>query len=230
MSDQTTATDVNALLDDLDTRVFRDGSTHMNINDLSAVSPGDTLDGGFYAGQFRIGNDLYALIISPKDEGEIEEAQWGQFGEILEGAGSCCHGHANTVAMAEAGSDAARWMLALEINGHADWYLPSRDELELCYRNLKPSAHENYCTFRDGDNPSSVPVGYPYASDSPAQAKAEAFQEEGTEAFATRLYWSSTQCSSYDAWGQHFSDGSQHYFDEHYELRARAVRRVKLSH
>ena len=26
----------------------------------------------------------------------------------------------------------------LRIAGHADWYLPSQDELEIIYRNLKP--------------------------------------------------------------------------------------------
>ena len=39
--------------------------------------------------------------------------------------------------MAEAGSDLAKKMLALEIDGHADWYLPAQAELMLCFVNAR---------------------------------------------------------------------------------------------
>jgi len=38
-------------------------------------------------------------------------------------------------------------------------------------------------------------------------------------------YWTSTQYSDDDAWGQYFNDGSQGYDDKSYEGRVRAVRR-----
>lgn len=200
----------------------------MHIQDLENVAFGTPLSGGFYAGQFQVGDELYALIVSPKQEGELEEAKWGEMGEVISEAKSCFDGLTNTRAMAESGSDLARWMMALEINGQSDWYLPSRDELEICYRNLKPTDQENFCTFRDGDNPSSSPVGYPYSSDSPAKTLSGGFQNGGEEAFAPRLYWASTQYSSYYAWGQGFDGGRQDCIDKANELRARAVRRVLI--
>ncbi|MGN7007221.1 DUF1566 domain-containing protein, partial [Neisseria sp. P0008.S004] len=87
-------------------------------------------------------------------------------------------------AMKDAGNNAAEWALQLNIAGHTDWYLPSRDELELCYRNLKPTDENNWASFRDGDNPSSLPTGYPYTEQSPQQTSATAFQGGGSEAFA----------------------------------------------
>ena len=46
------------------------------------------------------------------------------------------------------------------------------------------------------------------------------------ELFAKEWYWSSTQHSPNNAWHQYFHDGYQYYHHKHYQLRARAVRRV----
>lgn len=130
---------------------------HMNESTQTIpTTPGEAFEGGFYAGRFMLDGAEYALIVSPKFEGELEEAVWGERRKDIPGATSCNDGLANTRAMAEAGSAIARWMLAMDINGFTDWYLPSRDELELCYRNLKPTTQTNYTSFRDGDNPSSL--------------------------------------------------------------------------
>lgn len=50
------------------------------------------------------------------------------------------------------------------------------------------------------------------------------------EAFAKEWYWSSTQYAADEscAWYQLFGYGGQNYYHKGYELRARAVRRVKL--
>jgi len=152
---------------------------------------------------------------------------WGERGLDVPGADSFFDGAANTAAMAAAGSALGKWAQALEINGFSDWYLPSRDELELIYRHLKPTTEDNW--RRCGDNPSSVPAGYPYASQLPAQTTVDAFREGSTEALAAEWYWSSTQSSPNDAWFQGFDDGYQVNNDKAYEGRARAVRRFKLS-
>jgi hypothetical protein len=89
--------------------------------------------------------------------------------------------------MAEAGSPLAQWARGLDINGNTDWCIPARDVLELGYRHLKPTTYENSCSFRDGDNPSSIPAGYPYTEQLPAQTAAEAFREGGAEAFEPDL-------------------------------------------
>ena len=191
--------------------------------------PGTPFEGGFYVGQLRIGTELFALIVSPKAEGDAANVAWSKRGQDIPGAASCCDGMANTKAMAEAGSALAQTLLQLDIGGFTDWYLPSRDELELVYRYLKPTAGANYASFRDGDNPSSAPAGYPYTENSPAQTAAEAFQAGGAEALEQRWYWASTQYSANYAWCQYFSYGSQYCLVKGHEGRARAVRRFKLS-
>jgi len=201
----------------------------MNNATITASLPaiGTPFEGGFFAGLFYLNGDTYALIVSPRAQGELEEAAWGPRGLDIS-ARSYNDGMANTQAMADAGSDLARWMLALEISGFTDWYLPSRDELEILYRNLKPTTASNY-TWRAGDNPSSVPPGYPYTEEVPAQTAAAAFQDGAGEALSPEWYWSSTQYSPTNAWIQDFADGDQHDVHKGGEYRARAVRRFKVT-
>ncbi|KJV33239.1 hypothetical protein VI06_03335 [Aquitalea magnusonii] len=198
----------------------------MTASILPAI--GEAFEGGFFANRIRIGANEFALIVAPKSTGEITMA-WGSLGEDIEAARSCFDGMANTQAMAEAGSELAKWALSLDIDGHTDWYIPSRDELEICYRNLKPTDQENYCSFRDGDNASSVPPGFLYTEQSPAQTAVSAFQAGNTEAFDSRWYWASTQYSPHYAWDQHFGGGDQYDGLKGLELRARAVRRVLIA-
>lgn len=190
---------------------------------------GTAFEGGFFAGLFTLNGETYGLVVAPKAQGELEEASWGKAGTDLQSAISFNDGMANTRAMAEAESDLARWMLALDINGFADWYLPSRDELEICYRNIKPTEQHNYCSFRDGENPSTTPVSYPYTATNPAQTQAVPFAAGGEEAFAPSWYWASTQCSPDGAWVQGFGGGFQDLVRKSHEYRARAVRRFKIT-
>ena len=194
---------------------------------LETPAIGEVFEGGFFAGRFRIGPNEFALIVSPKSIGETT-MEWGAYGKDVEAARSCFDGLTNTQAMAEAGSELAKWALALSIGGHADWYIPSRDELEICYRNLKPTSQENYCSLRDGDNASSIPPGFLYTEQSPAQTTASVFQDGNTEAFDDCWHWASTQYSPGTAWTQFFTVGGQLYDLKDLELRARAVRRILI--
>jgi hypothetical protein len=191
---------------------------------------GTAMGGGFYAGRIRVGDDIFALIVAPKVEGEHEDAAWNTSAKSIEGALSYFDGHANTIAMAEGGSDLAKWALDLRIGGNDDWYLPSQDELEILYRNLKPTADKNWCYARSGINLSAAIPTYPYTPDFPVQTLAEVFQQGGSEAFEQEWYWSSTQHASFSdcAWGQHFSGGDQSLNRKLNELRARAVRRLAI--
>ena len=190
------------------------------------LTAGQQIEGGYFAGIIHINGQKFGIVVSPK-EGDLEDQQWGEFNQELEGARSFFDGQANTQAMAEAGSELAKAIQALDINGHADWYLPARDELELVYRNLKPTDNRNFRL--SGDNPSSVPVGYAYSAAEPAQTMATEFQEDGEQALQPTWYWSSTQYSAYFAWRQVFEDGDQLYDREDDALRARAVRRFLIN-
>ena len=188
---------------------------------------GMPFEGGHYAGCICVGEQMFALIAAPKGEGETEGAYLPTYTDVP-GACSYFDGMANTVAMAEAGSAIANWARGLQIGGHTDWYIPSRDELEMLYRAFKPTTDTNY-GWRSGENPSSVPAGYPYTSTSPAQTPVEAFRADGAEAFDDRWYWSSTQYSANYAWYQYFDDGNQNTFVKAYEGRVRAVRRFLIT-
>jgi hypothetical protein len=188
-------------------------------------------EGGFYGGQINShgGKKIFAVVWAPKAFGEVEKIWLPSYKEVPN-ARSCFHSMDNTRAMAEAGSPLAQWALGLDIEGRKDWCIPARDVLELAYRHLKPTGYETGAYFRDGDNPSSVPVGYPYSQgDKPAQTAVESFREGGAEAFEEAWYWSSTQHSGYGAWSQSFGSGLQDADGEPFEARARAVRMVQLN-
>jgi hypothetical protein len=191
---------------------------------------GTAMDGGVYAGRIMVGDQAYALVVAPKAEGEHNETSWHNDDDNIEGAKSYFDGLSNTDAMAEAGSELAQWARTLTIAGHDDWYLPSQDELEIIYRNLKPTIRENSCYARSGINLSAIEPTRPYTEKFPLKTQAELFQEGGSEAFETEWYWSSTQHASVTgyAWCQGFSNGGQCNYYERSTCRARAVRRLVL--
>jgi hypothetical protein len=196
---------------------------------LTPAEFGAPFEGGFYGGQIRShgGAKVYAIAWASKAF-EFKE-RWLTTYDDVPGARSCFHSRDNTMAMAAAGSKAAERVLSLTLNGHGDWAIPARDVLELAYRHLKPGTQETYTGYRDGDNPSSIPPGYPYVTDTPVQTTAEAFREGGAEAFEQDWYGSSTQYSSYGAWVQSFGYGGQYYSLKKSELLFRPVRLIQLN-
>lgn len=183
--------------------------------------------GGFFSGTIRISDALFGVITAPKAEGQYSGI-WLPSYDDVPGAASCFDSKANTIAMAEAGSPIAQQALATTINGFSDWVIPARDVLEIQYRAHKPTTDKNY-VYRNGDNPSSVPAGYPYTKAIPAQCPDPLFQEGGSEAFDAEWHWSSTQCSPYNAWGQYLGGGNQDYYGKNYEGVVRLVRLIQLT-
>ncbi len=204
----------------------------MNSRNTAEILPilGTAMGGGFYAGRIRIDGSLFALIVAPKAEGEHKPAIWIPEYREVPGARSFNDGLINTAAMAEAGSKLGQWARELRIAGNDDWYLPSLDELEVIYRNLKPTTRENYCYMRSGINLNAAEPTAPYAPEFPVQTLAEAFQAGSAEAYDEAFYWSSTQHASDSgcAWGQTFTNGGQGYSFTFSKYRARAVRRLPI--
>lgn len=205
-------------------------NTAEQLTNVIPTLPGTPFGGGFYAGRYQIDGEEYALIVAPKAAGEHDDTAWHMTYDDIPGAKHYADGLANTQAMAAAGSKLAQWALALDIDGQQDWYLPSIDELEICYRGLKPTAEGNSQWARSGINLSALPPAWPYTADLPQQTPVEAFQAGGSEAFEAEPYWTSTQHAAYglDAWAQFFDYGNQNNWGKFYnEFRARAVRRIK---
>ena len=86
----------------------------------SEITPilGTSMGGGFYAGRINIAGTVYALIAAPKAEGEKDEIEYNaDWRTSIEGAKSFNDGLVNTNAMADAGSDLAKWARGLTIGG-----------------------------------------------------------------------------------------------------------------
>ena len=150
---------------------------------VSAVPsvPGTPFGGGYYFGRIKIGADTYALIVAPK----MAEVTRQYATTATQGPTDVVDGLANTLAMATSAWPAAKYCLDAIINGFDDWYLGAVYEMEILYRNLKPSTSVNYVSGGSGSNPYSIPEGVGYTAASPAQTAAAAFKNGGSEALST---------------------------------------------
>jgi len=77
-----------------------------------------------------------AVIVCADKAGDFDDAPWGPYGTEIN-AKSDHWGEPNTKAMADAGSELAKCVLALEVGGFKDWYIPARQELALCFMHAK---------------------------------------------------------------------------------------------
>ena len=189
---------------------------------------GTEMGGGFYAGRILIDGKPYALIVAPKGEGEHEDTELLGDGVGSNVARSPNDGLANTKQLAAEGSELAQWAIDLRIAGHDDWYLPSQDELEIIYRNLKPTTRENWIYNRSGMNLSAIEPTRPYTDIFPLQTTAELFKDGAAQAFDGVWYWSSSLVGSGYAWVQAFGVGTQSIWGISSYYRARAVRRLAI--
>lgn len=96
--------------------------------------------GGIYAGLMRgaAGKPDYHLVVPAGPKGFIAKVAWGGYEKDEAAAGSEYDGYANTRALVNSKQShpAAEWAAELEIEGHTDFYLPSRRELALCYAHV----------------------------------------------------------------------------------------------
>ena len=199
---------------------------------------GQQFEGGYFTGINRIEQTAYAIIVEPKRLQAKLAIKTSDSQST--GAQSVNNGWANTAAMNNADHPAAQYCRSLTVGSFTDWYLPSRDELELCYRYLKPTTDNNFsCADGDylgnlglanGTNLNSVPVGAAYTDDNPSQTIVTAFCIGGVAAFNTDWYWTSTEYSTttYRSLFYDFSDGCQDWNGKTFVSRVRAVRRVVL--
>jgi len=204
---------------------------------------GEAFGGGFYAGNIVEGGVEYYLIVAPKASGESSQQFKTSDTASPAATQTLNNGPAATAAMVSAGSHpAAAFCAGLTIGGFSDWYLPARDELEICYRNLKPTTSVNLTSDRPfssitypegtdfasdtmGVNRNSSPTGAAYTTGDPAQTSVTDFVTGGTEAFASDYYWCSSEYSETRAWIPLFITGAQIGDRKSFSVYVRAVRR-----
>jgi hypothetical protein len=190
---------------------------------------GAAYDGGFYAGQIGVsGVATHNLVVGPLSSAQ-STLEWKTSNTSTAGTDSAIDGPANSAAMNNASHPAAQFCEGLTIGGFSDWYMPAKNELEICYYNLKPTTTINFTS--SGINTNAVPERTSnYTSGTPAQTSAAAFQSGGSEAFDSgNSYWSSTQASSTFANTQNMSNGRQYSNAAKYNSSpVRAVRRIPV--
>lgn len=172
-------------------------------NDTFVLLPaaGEPLGGGFYAGgTIAVNGTEYAVIVAPRAQGGVTSSrvQWRVNHFSTAGTDSENDGAANTIAALASieSHPAAIFCDSLTINGFDDWHLPSKDELEICYRYLKPSLNQN--DTDSGSNANAIPPTFNYSLENPAQTTNLDFRVGGTESFKIQdedvnTYWSSTE-------------------------------------
>jgi hypothetical protein len=187
---------------------------------------GSALGGGFFAGQINDSGTIYNLIVAPKSSGENSSKQWKTSNTTTSGTTSVIDGPTNSTNMNNASHPAAEFCEGLTIGGFSDWYMPAKNELEVCYYNLKPTTGTNNTS--SGTNTNAVPSrNSNYTAGTPAQTTVAAFQDGGAEALASsEPYWSSTEFNTTNAWYQTTNTGNQDNASKTISLYVRAVRRV----
>ena len=195
---------------------------------------GQAYAGGFYAGQISTaGNSIadYNLVVGPVASAESASKTYKNARTATTGADSVINGPQNTADIVADGNStvypAGHFCNDLVIGGFSDWYMPAKNELEVCYFNLKPTTQVN--STAGGTNTNAVPSrGSNYTSGNPAQTSAADFQTGGSEAFTGSVYWSSSESAADTANGQIFGYGNQYPFYKNNSYKVRGIRRVAV--
>lgn len=196
---------------------------------------GTATGGGYYAGDISTtGNGVanFYLIVAPVASGQSTNIKWKTTNSSTTGTSSVIDGPTNSANMNNAAHPAAQFCEGLSIGGYTDWYMPAKNELEICYYNLKPTTQAN--STLSGTNTNAVPSrSSNYTSGTPARTSVAAFQSTGAEAFAStggqaNFYWASTQQSIGNGWRQYFFNGYQYGENKNVAMRVRATRRVAV--
>jgi hypothetical protein len=210
-------------------------------NQRSFIPPvpvvGSAYEGGFFAGQIGVsGVATHNLVIGPRSTAQTTNLFWKNSNTTTVGAESNIDGPQNTADMVADGNSTvypcAHFCNNLSTGGQTDWYMPARNELEVCYYNLKPTTTSNDTSY--GININAVPSRTSnYTAGTPAQTSAAAFQEGGAQAFIETVYWTSTarapSANYTTARAQTFGAGVQFTAAKRsYYYYLRAVRRVAV--
>jgi hypothetical protein len=166
---------------------------------------GDTHQGGIV---FYLDGNGGGLIAAPTDQ---IYAEWGCDGTAVSGADGTAIGTGaqNTIDILIPTNGCTGYLFGfsiaanicsqLTLGGSSDWFLPSKDELNLMWTNLADS---------DGNGINTGPS-----------------DPNNLGGFASAEYWSSTEYNAYGSWAQYFDNGSlDNIFNKPTFKKVRAVR------
>ena len=181
--------------------------------------------GGTFSAPIPNGVATHNIVVSPLATGG-GTMQWKTSNTISTNPDGY-DGYANSVALYTAGHTAAIFCRDLTIGGYTDWYLPSMQEIEILYWNLKPTTAGHNSTIWPYNN-IAVPnrVSLSTYDTHPGQTTAALFQSGGAQAFAADNHWTSNNWG--DTWGRYtsFSDGFAWGATKTTSNPVRAIRKV----
>jgi hypothetical protein len=195
-----------------------DGGGELEIGELEI---GDSYQGGII---FYLDGNGGGLIAAPTDLLDIEYSmysafvEWGCVGIIISGADGTAVGTGwqNTIDIVNTNCEtensqlnnnpayapAADRCANLTLGGYSDWFLPSKDELNLMWLRLADSDGDGVNEgLSDPNNLGGFQVGV--------------FQGN---------YWSSSEFDSYSAWIQSYANGNQYVISKINPVNVRAIR------
>jgi len=162
--------------------------------------PGTPFGGGYFVSRMldEVG-DEYALVISPKAEGELfPEDTW---------------------------TTASNFVANLNSGGFNDWKLPDMDELRAIYWNLKAAnSYDNNTNY--GASSRIIPPTSNYTLDNPFITTAVDFRYGGPEALVQGIHWSSNKIDSTLVMVLSMAHGLEQATQHYSGATTRAVRRV----
>ncbi len=145
---------------------------------LDELKVGQPYQGGIIGYIFKPGDPGYVegathgLIVAPSDQATAVPWYNGRYAVTGAAGTALGTGNANTAAIVATqgpGNYAAMLCADLEIGGHTDWYLPSKDELDRIYDNKRTIggfAEQRYWTSSEADVnnawPQNFANGYQY--------------------------------------------------------------------
>jgi len=195
---------------------------------------GQAYQGGFWAGNIGVSSvATHYIVVAPVASGETGN-QWKNAQTATPGADSDLDGPQNTADMVADGNSTvypcAHFCNDAVIGGFSDWYMPAKNELEICFFNLKSSTRNN--DTGSGINPNAVPArasNYTNGPQVPSQTAATTFQTAGAETFGAENYWTSTELAGGTQGRlQSWYYGTQTYTFKDNTRRVRAIRRVAV--
>lgn len=189
--------------------------------------------GGFYYGRIIIGGVHYALVLSPRATGDLEgyvmqnDTVYTFAGNTSTNDGKAIQ--ANMVTHGIAKFPAQQAVMALTLGGFNDWYIPSKDEMEILYRSLKPTTTTNVTT--SGANSSAYPTATSnYTSANPVRTTLADFRSTGTNYLTDDYYYTATQGpgGTQFAHAKRFTTGQDSQDNIWFDYAVRAIRRVLI--
>ena len=126
------------------------------------------VDQCMFVGLNRIKHQVFAIFIPPSETHATLAISSNN--KSIPGSQSQCDGLSNTQAMIGSCFPAAEYCRSLKVGNYRDFYLPSKNELELAFRNNR-TQFVMYPTVSKrvphGQNLSSIPTGLPYTKQGP---------------------------------------------------------------